>query len=73
MKRPDSQWINVVAGVAGGIAFGWGIGQLVAGVTVAASAWVIIGLIVLWWAFVDRRKARRGTPESEMDGTHTIE
>lgn len=73
MKRIDSPWINVAAGIAGGIAFGWGVGQLVGGVTVGAAAWVVIGLVMLWWAFVDRRKTRPGTPESERDGSHTIE
>jgi hypothetical protein len=33
----------------------------------------VLGMIILWWAFSDKRKYRPGTPESETDGSHTIE
>jgi hypothetical protein len=73
MSRIDSPWISVVAAIVGGIAFGWGMGRLVSGITLAAAVWTLIGVLMLWWAFADHRKWRRGTPESEADGSHTIE
>jgi ABC-type glucose/galactose transport system permease subunit len=69
----DSPAINVAAAVIGGVAFGWGVGQLVGGITIGAAVWAVVGLVLLWWAFIDRRKWRHGTPESERDGSHTIE
>ena len=66
-------WVNVVGAVAGGLALGYGLGTLPAGITAGGVLWTVVGLILLWWTLVDRRKARRGTPESEADGSHTIE
>ncbi len=68
-----SPWIDVVGGVVGGLALGYGLGSIPAGITVASTVWTVVGLILLWWALVNRRKARPGTPESERDGSHTIE
>ncbi len=68
-----SPWINVVASVIGGLIFGIGIGELIFGFTIGAAAWTVIGVIILWWALSDRRKFTRGTPESEVNGSHTIE
>lgn len=68
-----SPWVNVVGAVAGGVSLGYGLGTLPGGITPAGVLWVVLGLILLWWTLVDRRKARRGTPESEADGSHTIE
>jgi hypothetical protein len=33
----------------------------------------VLGFVLLWWTLMERRKARPGTPESEADGSHTIE
>ena len=68
-----SPWINVVAAVAGGLAFGYGVGTLPRGFSVVSAVWTLVGIILLWWAIVDRQKQRRDTPESEADGSHTIE
>ena len=68
-----SPWINVVAAVAGGLLLGFGIGRFAHEPTIAAGLATVFGLILLWWAVSDRRKLRRGTPESEADGSHTIE
>lgn len=73
MRWLRSPWVNVVASVIGGLVFGTGVGWLIFGVTVGAAAWTVIGLIILWWALSDRRKFTRGTPESEVDGSHTVE
>lgn len=73
MAKLASPWINVAAGVIGGLVLGSGIGWLARGFTIGAAAWTVLGGIILWWAFADRRKYRRGTPESELDGRHTIE
>lgn len=68
-----SPWIDVVAAVVGGLLLGLGVGRMLAAVTIAAMVLVALGVILLWWALSDRRKWRRGTPESETDGSHTIE
>ncbi len=73
MSLLRSPWINVVAAVVGGLIFGSGVGQLIFGFTIGAAVLTVIGLLILWWAFSDRRKYRPGTPESEVNGSHTIE
>lgn len=75
MKRDllASPWVNVVGAVAGGVALGYGLGTLPGGLSAVGALWVVLGLVLLWWTLVDRRKARPGTPESEADGSHTIE
>lgn len=73
MRGLRSPWINVIASVIGGLVFGTGLGLLIFGFSLAAAAWTLIGVIILWWALSDRQKYTRGTPESEVDGSHTIE
>ncbi len=73
MRGLRSPWVDVVAAVIGGLVFGTGIGQLIFGFTIGSAIWTVIGLLILWWALSDRRKFRRGTPESEVNGSHTIE
>ncbi len=73
MSLLRSPWIDVVAAVIGGLIFGTGVGNLIFGFTLGAALLTVIGLIILWWSFSDRRKFRRGTPESEVDGSRTIE
>lgn len=68
-----SPWVNIVAAIAGGMALGYGLGSLPGGITVVGVVWTVIGLLLLWWALVDRAREKRGTPESERDGSHTIE
>ncbi len=68
-----SPWIDVVAAVVGGLVLGLGVGRMLEAVTVGAMVLVGIGVVMLWWALSDRRKWRRGNPESETDGSHTIE
>lgn len=73
MARFGSSWINVAVAVLGGIALGWGIGRLAAELTLWAMVWTLLGFVLLWWAISDARKASPGTPESERDGSHTVE
>lgn len=73
MRALRSPWINVVASVIGGLVFGTGVGQLIFEFTLGAALWTVIGLIILWWALSDRQKFTRGTPESESDGSRTVE
>ncbi|HEX2093880.1 MAG TPA: hypothetical protein VHG28_15865 [Longimicrobiaceae bacterium] len=68
-----SPWISVVVAVLGGIALGLGVGRLLSAFSVTAVVWTVIGVVLLWWAISDTRKSRPGTPESETDGSHTIE
>ena len=65
--------INVLAAVMGGLLLGFGIGRFAHEPSVPAAVATVFGLILLWWAVSDRRKSRRGTPESESDGSHTVE
>lgn len=75
MKRSliTSPWINVVAAVAGGLLLGFGIGRLARQPTVGSAIASLMGVILLWWALNARRQMRPGNPESEADGSHTIE
>jgi hypothetical protein len=73
MSKLESPWINVVAGVMGGLILGSGIGWIARYGSLGAIAWTLLGGIIVWWAFMDDRKRRKGTPESEADGSHTIE
>lgn len=68
-----SPWIDVVGAVAGGLLLGLGVGRLLGGLDVMAGLLALVGVILLWWSLSERRKARRGTPESERDGSHTID
>jgi hypothetical protein len=68
-----SPWVNIVGAIAGGMALGYGLGSLPGGVTPVGIVWTVIGLLLLWWTLVDRARTRRGAPESERDGSHTIE
>jgi TRAP-type C4-dicarboxylate transport system permease large subunit len=73
VKTPPSGWINVLAAVVGGAFAGFGIGRLLARELVPGVVALSVGVLLLWWAFADRRKIERGTPESERDGSHTVE
>lgn len=68
-----SPWIPVLVAVVGGVSLGLGVGRLLSGFSVLSAVWTVIGLVLLWWAISDTRKARPGTPESEADGSHTVE
>jgi hypothetical protein len=68
-----SPWVNVLGAVAGGLALGYGLGTLPGGITAWGVMWTVLGFVLLWWTLMDRRKARPGTPESEPDGSRTIE
>jgi hypothetical protein len=68
-----SPWIAVAVAVLGGISLGLGLGRMLARPGVLAAVYSVLGLVLLWWAISDSRKSRPGTPESEADGSHTIE
>jgi hypothetical protein len=72
---PDvrSSWINVLAAVVGGVMFGMGIARMIFAFSLLSLVWAVLGFLILGWAVLDRRRFRRGTPESEVDGGHTIE
>ena len=68
-----SPWLNVLAAILGGIMLGFGIGRFAHHPSLVPGMTSVIGLLVLWYAVSDRRKAREDTPESEEHGTRTIE
>jgi len=68
-----SPWVNIVGAIVGGMALGYGLGSLPGGITAVGIVWTVAGLLLLWWTLVDRARAKRGAPESERDGSHTIE
>ncbi len=68
-----SPWIAVAVAVLGGLSLGLGVGRLWERPDVLAAVYGVLGVVLLWWAISDSRKARPGTPESESDGSHTIE
>ena len=65
--------INVLAATVGGILLGFGLGRLFHTPTASAGVATLGGFILLWWALFDRRKARADVPETERDGSHTVE
>lgn len=74
IPRFRSPWIAVAVAVVGGIALGLGLGRLLSRTySLGALVWAVLGVVLLWWAISDTRKARPDTPESEADGSHTIE
>ena len=68
-----SPWVNIIGAIAGGMALGYGLGSLPGGITAVGVVWTVVGLLLLWWTLVDRARSKRGAPESERDGSHTIE
>jgi hypothetical protein len=73
MAKLRSPWINTVAGIVGLAAMLWGLALLSSGISLRGVVWAVFGFLVLGWAFFDRRKFSRGTPESEVGGGRTIE
>lgn len=73
MPSLRSPWIPVAVAVVGGIALGVGLGTLWKTRSIGSIVYTVVGLVLLWWAISDSRKSRGGTPESESDGSHTIE
>jgi len=65
MALIDSPWLNVVAATMGGLAFGLGVGSLYGGFSLWGAFWAVFGFLVLGWAFFDRRRHQKGTPEGE--------
>jgi hypothetical protein len=75
----SSVWINAAAGLAGGLMLGFGLGRFAnelrfgRGINLPYAVVAVLGLLLLWWAISERRKADPRDPESEMDGSHTLE
>lgn len=68
-----SAWIHYLAAAVGGFVFALGIAGLVRGISLFDTLVAVIGFLVVGWAVLDFRRFRRGTPESEVDGGHTVE
>jgi drug/metabolite transporter (DMT)-like permease len=71
-RIPRSAWLNVAAAVLGGIMLGFGIGRFAHHPSPVPGVMAVVGLVVLWYAVSDRRKAAPENPESETHG-HTVE
>jgi hypothetical protein len=73
MVAQRAPWINVLALIVGGVVLGVGVGRLILGAMLGGSVLAVLGFLIVGWAVLDRRRFRRGTPESEVDGGRTIE
>ncbi len=73
MAEPRSRWVNVLGALVGGLVFGIGLARMILEFSQLSMVLAVLGFLVLGWAVLDRRRFRRGTPESEVDGGHTIE
>ena len=71
MKR--RAWINVAAGVIGGVALGLGLGRLYFGFVLPGLFWAVLGFLLIGWSVFDQRSARPGNPESDIRGGHNVE
>jgi hypothetical protein len=65
-------WVNGLAALLGGLMLGFGAGRFAHHPAPAYGVLAVLGLLVLWYAISDYRKAKPGTPESETHG-HTVE
>jgi hypothetical protein len=73
MRRLSSTpWLNGLAALIGGLMLGFGLGRFVHQPSVYFGTLALVGLLVLWYAVSDYRKARPDAPESETHG-HTVE
>ena len=72
---PDlrSPWVNLLAALVGAVMLGIGLARMILAFSLLSLVWAVLGFLILGWAVLDRRRFRRGTPESEVDGGHTIE
>ena len=68
----SSPWLNGLAALIGGLMLGFGLGRFANHPAVPPGLLALAGVLVLWYAISDYRKARPDTPESETHG-HTVE
>lgn len=68
----SSPWLNALAALVGGLMLGFGVGRFANHPSLPYGVLALVGLLVLWYAISDYRKARPDTPESETHG-HTVE
>jgi hypothetical protein len=73
MAEPQRGWIHLLGGIAGAILVALGILRLMHDFSVMGSFLAVLGFLIAGWAALDYRRFRRGTPESEVEGGHTIE
>ncbi|MFL5537839.1 MAG: hypothetical protein ACJ8J0_02550 [Longimicrobiaceae bacterium] len=71
-RLSSTSWLNGLAALIGGLMLGFGLGRFVHQPSLHFGALALVGLLVLWYAVSDYRKARPDTPESETHG-HTVE
>ena len=73
MSEPRAAWINLVAGFVGGFLVMLGVLGLINGFDIWSTFLAALGFLIASWAVLDYRRFKPGTPESEIDGGHTIE
>jgi hypothetical protein len=70
--RRLGSWLNGLAALLGGVLLGFGGGRFVHHPSPAYGMLALIGVLVLWYAISDYRKAQSANPESETHG-RTVE
>lgn len=73
MANIRGAWVNLLGAIAGSALIAVGVIGLRYGFHFWDSFIAVLGFLILGWAALDYRRFRRGTPESELDGGHTIE
>jgi hypothetical protein len=73
MPERVSRALTLAVAVVGVVLIATGLSWLAAGITVPATAWTVLGVVLFWWAVAEHRKSMPGTPESEERGDHTVE
>jgi hypothetical protein len=73
MAKVRGAWINALGGVIGVLFFALGVLGLLNGFSARSTFFAALGFLIVSWAALDYRRFVRGTPESEVDGGHTIE
>jgi hypothetical protein len=71
-RLSSTPWLNGLVALIGGLMLGFGLGRFVHQPSVPYGTLSLVGLLVLWYAVSDYRKAKPDAPESETHG-HTVE
>lgn len=73
MARIRRAWVNIAAGVIGGVALGLGLGRFYFGYTASGAFWAVLGFLLVGWTIFDQRASHPENPESEIGGGRNVE